>query len=55
MVAMAELAHAPKRSTREYLASWLGMLRADAKPLMVAGEQGFRRRRNVPPATRTLP
>jgi hypothetical protein len=34
--AMAELAHEPKRNGRKYLARWLGMLRADAKPLMVA-------------------
>jgi hypothetical protein len=33
---MAELAHEPKRNGRKYLARWLGMLRADAKPLMVA-------------------
>ena len=29
----------PRSSTREYLASWLGMLRADAKPLMVAASK----------------
>ena len=33
------LAHEPKRNAQEYLAHWLGILRADAKALMVAAAE----------------